>query len=82
MSYISQHDVLLRYLNEAIQILHNECVWCVDYTEGQYGLGVKGQGQIHLKFTLRLVKQSPFLFLKEGVNIWPKEFLLYAESSK
>ena len=66
MSYISQHDVLFRYLNEAIHILHNECVWCVDYTEGQYGLGVKGQGQIHLKFALRLVKQTLF-FIFEGM---------------
>ena len=45
-------------------------------------LGVNGKGQIHLQIALRLVKQIPFSFLREGVNIWYNECILYVDSNK
>ena len=51
----------LSFLNDAVHIWHNYCLWCVDYNlvpNHCYDLVVKGQRQIYFKSVLQLVTQS------------------------
>ena len=54
---------------EGVHTLHNDCVWCIDYTEGCFQI-TNMTLESKVKNTARS-SQTPFIFT-EGVNIWHK----------